>query len=130
MDPRTSSPEIRARSANYSPLMLAKTLASMTGKKANACPYNCEIQDLDESGYCDHLIGFSNDGKTFEPMIIGESDRRIVRPRRSAKGSILHDKIPAGCRLELGTVSYRVYSQVPYNQENLSNDKTAQKVVY
>lgn len=34
----------------------------------NHCPFGCTEADLDSHGYCDHLIGFTNDGITFEPL--------------------------------------------------------------
>lgn len=33
---------------------------------SNHCPLGCERSDLDELGYCHHLVGFTNDGKTME----------------------------------------------------------------
>lgn len=32
----------------------------------NFCPYGCTA--LDENGYCRHLVGFSDDGKSLEPL--------------------------------------------------------------
>lgn len=43
------------------------------GTKKNYCPFGCTKEALDEYGYCRHLIGFSADGKTFEPI------RQLVR---------------------------------------------------
>lgn len=37
-------------------------------KPDNHCPFGCMEGDLDSHGYCDHLIGFTNDGMTFEPL--------------------------------------------------------------
>jgi hypothetical protein len=37
-------------------------------KPDNHCPFGCGDSDLDSHGYCDHLIGFTNDGQTFEPL--------------------------------------------------------------
>ena len=37
-----------------------------TGKKISYCPFGCEPDDLDEYGHCRHLIGYTNDGKTYE----------------------------------------------------------------
>lgn len=34
----------------------------------NHCPFGCEGADLYERAYCRHLVGFSNDGKTMEPV--------------------------------------------------------------
>lgn len=40
----------------------------MIAKKDNHCPFGCTDDMLDDLGYCDHLIGFTNDGKMFEPL--------------------------------------------------------------
>jgi len=32
------------------------------------CPFECEAEDCDENGYCSHLVGFSNDMSTLEPL--------------------------------------------------------------
>lgn len=76
MDPRQAPPDKRV--APKSELMAAKARAS-TGEKVNACPFGCELQDLDDNGYCSHLVGFTNDGKTFEPMMKDSRDRRVVQ---------------------------------------------------
>lgn len=34
--------------------------------KENYCPFKCNEQQLDEHGYCCHLIGFTNRGKAME----------------------------------------------------------------
>jgi hypothetical protein len=42
------------------------------GKVDNHCPFGCTMADLDEYGYCDHLIGFANKstiGSTVEPVV-------------------------------------------------------------
>lgn len=43
--------------------------ARAAGKKFNACPCGCTEQQLNEHGYCRHLIGWSNDGKFYEPRM-------------------------------------------------------------
>lgn len=35
----------------------------------NYCPCGCTLEDLDEHGYCDHLVGFTNDKKKYEALI-------------------------------------------------------------
>lgn len=35
----------------------------------NHCPYGCQHSDLDERGYCVHLVGFTNDRKIYEPIV-------------------------------------------------------------
>lgn len=32
------------------------------------CPWNCEEQRRDQHGYCQHLVGFTNDRETYEPV--------------------------------------------------------------
>lgn len=32
------------------------------------CPFECSGPYLDENGYCHHLLGFTNDGRMFEPL--------------------------------------------------------------
>lgn len=60
-----------------SDLMKAKA-KTLNGEKVNACPFGCTVAQLDENGYCHHLVGFTNDGKTYEPMRkVG--DRRVVQ---------------------------------------------------
>jgi hypothetical protein len=35
-------------------------------QKANYCPFGCATEDIDEYGYCHHLMGFTNDRLTYE----------------------------------------------------------------
>jgi hypothetical protein len=75
-----------SRIAPLSPLMQAKSRTDLAGT-VNFCPFKCEDEDLDESGYCRHLVGFTNGQTTkegtalFERMII-KRDRRQVMVRR------------------------------------------------
>lgn len=34
----------------------------------NLCPFGCILEDLDHIGHCHHLLGFTNDGITYEPQ--------------------------------------------------------------
>ena len=38
----------------------------------NKCPFGCTLEDLDDHGYCKHLVGFTNDkpgiAKDYEPL--------------------------------------------------------------
>jgi hypothetical protein len=34
----------------------------------NHCPHHCQNSDLDEYGYCEHLLGFTSDGETYEKV--------------------------------------------------------------
>ncbi len=35
---------------------------------SNYCPFGCSLEDLNDRGYCNHLIGFTNDRKVMEPL--------------------------------------------------------------
>lgn len=39
------------------------------GQKENHCPFGCSLEELEENGYCRHLVGFTNDKKVFEPLV-------------------------------------------------------------
>lgn len=52
------------RQTTLSPLLAAKSI----GANPNLCPFGCPDDDLDEHGYCFHLIGFTNDKKRIELM--------------------------------------------------------------
>lgn len=108
-----------------SELMKAKEKA-MSGK-VNACPFGCDFKHLDEHGYCKHLIGFSNDRRTFEPMVRDQQNRRrLVRPKMKTVQEVAEydddgkpvmadvrepmlDKILPGDVLVRISTSYRVY---------------------
>lgn len=106
--------------------------------KVNACPFGCTLPQLDDNGYCRHLIGFTSDLKTYEPLVretkinaaTGEkffTGRRIVRPAtKEVEEVIEHDEetgkpimgkvrvpvlspILAGDKLVRITMCYRVY---------------------
>lgn len=34
----------------------------------NHCPFGCKTADLEDHGYCHHLLGFTNDRDTYEPV--------------------------------------------------------------
>ncbi len=42
--------------------------ANILGEVQNHCPFGCTKGDLDEYGYCVHLVGFTNDKKTIETI--------------------------------------------------------------
>ncbi len=42
--------------------------ANILGEVQNHCPFGCTKGELDEYGYCSHLVGFTNDGKTVETI--------------------------------------------------------------
>jgi hypothetical protein len=76
MDPRLEA--VDPKRTKLTPLMWAKSRA-LSGAKVNACPFGCTPSHLDENGYCRHLVGFTNDGQFYEPMIRGTDGRRVVR---------------------------------------------------
>ncbi len=102
MDPRRYGPQ--ERKANLSELMQAKGKAS-AGEAVNACPFGCQDEELDELGYCQHLVGFTNDGKMMEPMVPDE------RGRRRCLGSA-PEPVKKSDKLVRITVSSRVYRDV------------------
>lgn len=54
-----------------------------TGQHENLCPFGCATDKLDANGYCKHLVGFSKDGKTMEPMVWDRKlGRRVIRVER------------------------------------------------
>lgn len=36
----------------------------------NHCPFGCPDENLDELGYCEHLVGFTSDGFVLEPIVL------------------------------------------------------------
>lgn len=53
----------------------------------NLCPFGCDHTELDEQGYCRHLVGWTDDGKQMEvrerlPSGIGE---RVLPSRQPVK---------------------------------------------
>lgn len=83
---------VQKRRQNLSPLLKAQAEAT-TGEKVNFCPFGCTMDDIDDHGYCDHLVGFTNDGKQMEPMVKdGVTGRRVVmgaQKKPVQKGDVL-----------------------------------------
>ena len=104
MDPRID-PGPQARSANHSPLMQALQRRSM-GAKINFCPYGCENKDLDDHGYCKHLVGFTTDRIDFEPRRYDDVWNRYI-----VDGS-KKQPIQKTDHIERITSTYRVYRDV------------------
>ncbi len=40
----------------------------LQGHIVNLCPFGCQNEHLDHVGYCRHLVGFTQDGKKYEPL--------------------------------------------------------------
>ena len=80
----------RPKSANYSDLMKKRVELGPRGVKVNVCPFGCETDRLDDLGFCDHLVGFTNENLgmgRFELMLPpAEGDRH---KRRRVDGRIV-----------------------------------------
>jgi hypothetical protein len=115
-----------------SPLMKAKAKAKI-GQVINVCPYGCKGRQLDENGYCRHLVGFTRDKETYEPMVMRKGRRRIEVPMRGTgefqlgedkEGNPIEEEImePDLPRMQPGdkicrvSDCYRVYRDVPLPQ--------------
>jgi hypothetical protein len=46
--------------------------AEKLGQRVSYCPFGCNLEELDEYGYCPHLKGFTNDRKKFEPVRVNQ----------------------------------------------------------
>jgi len=93
---------------------------SEEGANVNFCPYGCNDEELDEQGYCFHLIGFSPDGKKLERNVVGEDGRvRTIAPVRKVNGrfSIVHtERVDRHKQILVPIVrggSFRVYEDIP-----------------
>ncbi len=56
----------------------------------NHCPFGCPDHNLDELGYCEHLLGFTSDGFVMEPLVLR---RRFNRDAKEwvEDGSVMVD---------------------------------------
>lgn len=107
MDPRKFGPQ--QRQARHSKLMRAKARASRNNQVVNACPFGCQDSHLDHNGYCFHLVGFSDDAKTMEPMVLEDGNRKVKGKQRQ--------KIKTGDKLVKITTNFRVYRDVKCSEE-------------
>lgn len=83
-------------------------------KSVNACPFHCEPSDLDELGYCCHLVGFTNakipEGVVKNPSGVVEvlsAPDAVLRRRSILRGQNV--PLEAGDVLVRITTSSRVY---------------------
>ena len=93
------------RKDTRSDLMKAVTASSMSrDEPPNFCPYGCEAHELDDNGYCQHLIGFTNGGDFYEPRAINAHGREFVSgvAKKPMKKGFFRERI---------TTSARVYSR-------------------
>ncbi len=88
MDHPENLPPPGQRKSPLSDLMQQKAKA-LTGQKVNVCPFGCVMKELDEHGYCRHLVGFCElipgvpqERLLMEPMIMDNKGRRIVQCRQ------------------------------------------------
>ena len=100
----------KPKHTNHSDLMKAISRKE-DGDVINRCPFGCEDEQLDEHGYCDHLLGFTvpGDDTIYEPLEKlfyegGEPRGWLVRGAKADR-----KKVPAGAKLDLITVNSRVY---------------------
>ena len=96
---------------------MATTNSNQKIDDRNHCPMGCEKWELDEHGYCAHLVGFTNRGKLMET--IAYNDRGFIQVRHDLvapveKGDklvnpekVIHDQ--AGSHVMQEWVSARVY---------------------
>lgn len=89
------------KKSELSPLMQAKLKASL-GSVVNFCPYGCEVGELDDNGYCYHLVGFTTDGVFYEPL------RLKLNGERFTDGT-MKQRVRASDKVIQITVSHRVY---------------------
>jgi hypothetical protein len=93
MDPREYGPQ--QRRANLSELMAAQMRASK-GEKVNFCMFGCDDSDLDDNGYCRHVVGFTKDGKVMEPFLPpdGSGRRKVLGSRPEPTSSSASRRTP------------------------------------
>lgn len=143
-DPREFTPDglnaqlaKQERNGHLSPLMRAHMEALKTQEKPNFCPFGCAQGDLDENGYCDHLIGFTNDGKSYEPFTLDTDTESRTYGRKKVTVQLTGKKsrpepvllpIEKTDRLVKITCSSRVYRDVPVTkptEETFEEEKPA-----
>lgn len=93
--------ELQARYGTV-PKFWAHKLA--TGYPPEVCPFGCRGKDLDDYGYCKHLVGFSPDGKALEVLERGK-EYPVVR-------YVPAEQVRPTDHLVQITTSYRVYRSV------------------
>ncbi len=110
-----------------SPLMRAKSQCQ-NGEKVNACPFGCEIEQIDDQGYCRHLVGFTIPGSEteFEPLVLRRG-RRVIQVAREKVlmgelaedgkedwhwGDPIYETVQKGDQLVRITTCCRVYRDV------------------
>lgn len=124
---------ISARKDPRSPLLKASAAAGVTGEQVvNACPFGCLDEQLDEHGYCCHLVGFTNDKKKMEPMVLDHRGKRVVQvPFVIDKGKKVPQLVPVpkGATLIPISISWRVYDAAGEDPEELPPDPRLRKEI-
>lgn len=105
MDPRVS--DLRNAKNDLSPLMKARSKSS-GGEVVNFCPFECDDHDLDEQGYCRHMVGITEDKKTYEPVEVRPNGYRFIN-------GLKPEKILKTDQLVRITTCYRVYRKEDKN---------------
>jgi hypothetical protein len=109
------------------------------GPGTNFCPFGCNDDELDEQGYCFHLIGFSPDGRKLERNEVGEDGRvRTKAPIRRVNGRITlvhNERVDPARHVKVPIVvggSFRIYENIPrpddypeYVSDELSDEEIA-----
>jgi hypothetical protein len=102
--------------------------ANRDGLKLNFCPFGCPDSEIDDFGYCRHLVGFTLDKKTYEPMVMDQNGRRIVQvPTEKRNGKIVPvlSKVEKGDQFVEITSSYRVYRDLPPEESETPDTEAA-----
>lgn len=118
------------------------TLAPPSAKNEEVfyCPFGCKGNEIDGNGYCGHLVGFTTDMETIEPIVdlmrydsakggwyatghlaVVSSMREYLQPGDVKVNPIIKEKLPKE-DLEYEKylwVSFRVYSDDPNRIPNL-----------
>lgn len=115
MDPRTTAPLDRFKATrkgkNHSRLMQLKS-ETPAGETVNVCPFGCDDTQVDDRGYCGHLVGFYKRGNTYEPRVL-----KPLYKGSKTKIEITSGETPKlmknGFQLVRITTDARVYSPTP-----------------
>lgn len=67
------------------------------------CPFHCTLDECDENGYCECLVGFTNDGNTYEAIKMNP-----MYGRRFTDGQDVRPVLPTDILKRVGASS-RVY---------------------
>ena len=70
------------------------------GSVKNHCPFNCSAEKLDEHGYCEHLVGFTNEERVGAPVdqltVAPQTGMAMVNGRHARKEMVkfLGEEVP------------------------------------